>query len=323
MFDTPNVVRYAVSLYIVLGGFAAFYLWRNAAAPNALQNAGIILAGLIPAFIAVLPYVLKTTELKNESNLVIFFNEETKQVISTKLFSPYLSAYSSLFANLEPSALVSRNIEDNEVPKDTAKQYWPFFHKEKGFDLIERLILITFAREFHGHWDVEYQFQQTPWGESKGGKYSYRDSKEIKIFNIASQFEHNQLIRDHSLDIVPPYFKLPSNSKFSVQADDRKRTIIIETPGIGPLTISISPSRAGVAPGGVWGLIEPNENLVALQYNVITKLRYRPYAMKSKVFKRWFGNVSAAIEKLDWEKIDSEVERTLMREMLEKSNLSQ
>ncbi len=323
MFEIPNVVRIAVSLYIVLGGFAAFYLWRNAAAPNALQNAGIILAGLIPAFIAVLPYVLKTTELKNESNLVIFFNEESKQVIQTGLFSPYSSAYFSLFANLSPSDLISREIEDKEIPKDSAKQYWPFFHKERGFDLIERLILSTFAREFCGHWDVDYQLQQTPQGESKRGKYSDRDSKEIKVFKIASQFEHNQLIRDHSLDIVPPYFKLPSNSKFSVQSDVRKRTIIIENPGIGPLTISISPSGAGVAPGGVWGLITPNENLVALEYNATTKLRYRPYATNSKVYKRWFENISAAIEKLDWAKIDSDVERTLMRKMLEKSNLSQ
>ena len=148
MFDTPNVVRIAVSLYIVLGSFAAFHLWRNAAAPNALQNAGIILAGLIPAFIAVLPYVHKTTKLKNEYNLVIFFNEESKQVIQTGLFSPYLRAYFNLFGNLQSSDLMSREIEDKEVSKDTAKQYWPFFHNEKGKYGLRRSI--AFARTKSG-----------------------------------------------------------------------------------------------------------------------------------------------------------------------------
>lgn len=163
MFEPPSIVRFVVILYILLGGFAAILLWRNAAAPTSLQNSGIILAGLLPALIAVLPY-LRGHQLSKDVNLTLFFNESTKQVITSGLLSPYSRAYSSMFANLNQEDFKARKIEDSKVPKGNAKQYFPLFHKETGFNLVERLVLISLIDKFHNHWDIEFHSNSEPTG---------------------------------------------------------------------------------------------------------------------------------------------------------------
>ncbi len=315
MVSSLTMVRIAVLIYLTLGAYVAFSLWRNPAAPNSLQNAGLLLAALLPALIAVLP-LSTPTELKKEFNLVIFFDEESKRVVQTNIFSPYLDAYFLLYANLAPSDLKSRDIKDEEVPEGSAKQYWPSFHQEKGLDLIERLILMTFVNENHMRWDVEYQSHATPAGRIREGKFGEQQFTTINVGKLAPMLEHNQLFRENPIILGWPSFTVPPDSKFSVKGNNQNRTITIDIPQHGSLTISMSPSHGGVAPSGVWGLLAPNENLVALQYRTVVKLKYRPHAVDGKVLRRWFENTSAMIAKFDWATIDSELERTLMRKKL-------
>lgn len=319
MLSSLSMVRIAVLLYLALGAYVAVSLWRNPAAPNSLQTAGVLLAALLPALIAVLP-LSTPSELKKEFNLVLFFDEESKQLVQTALFSPYLAAYSQLFANIDPSDLKSREIKDEEVPEEMAKQYWPSFHKEKGLDLIERLILMTFVNENHMRWDVEYQSHTTPGGITREGEFGEQKFTTINVGKLAPMLEHNQLFRGKPIILGWGSFTIPPNSKFSVQGDNRNRTISIDIPQHGFLTISVSPSSGGVAPSGIWGLLAPNENLVALQYRTVVKLKYRPHAVDGQVLERWFDNTSAMVAKLDWATIDSELERTLMRKRLGNPN---
>lgn len=315
VLSSLSMVRFAVLAYLVLGAWVAISLWRNPAAPNSLQTAGVLLAALLPALIAVLP-LSTPTELKREYNLVIFFDEESKQVVQTHLFSPYLTAYFHLFAGLAPSDLKSREIKDEEVPEGSGKQYWPTFHKEKGLDLIERLMLMTFVNENHMRWDIEYQSHATPLGVSREGKFGEQKFTTINVAKLSPMLEHNQLFRGKPIIHSWPSFTVPPGSKFSVQGDNQSRTISIDITHHDSLTISISPSSAGVAPSGVWGLLPPNKSLIALQYRTIVKLKYRPHATDGQVLARWFENTSAMVAKLDWATIDSELERTLMRKKL-------
>ncbi len=316
MFEI-NIVRFAVIVYIGLGGFMAFLLWRNPAASNALPNAGIVLAGLLPAFIAILPY-WKKIEITNNYNLVLFFDEESRQVINTGLFSPYLRAYHNLYVVDNPSDLKSREISDDEVPEDSAKQYWPVFHHEKGLDLIERLVLNSFANEFHVRWNIEYQSKQTPTGKTRTGSFvGNTQSKTIQTSSLNKMLEHNQLFKGRLVNFDWPSFELPPNSKFLIQEKEGSRVITIEIPSVsGLITMSISPSHSGIAPGGVWGVFKPNDSLSVLEYRTEIKLTYRSNAIDSKAIKRWFDNISRNISKFDWETIDSEVERSLMRQLL-------
>ncbi len=319
MLSSLTMVRIAVLVYLALGTYVAVSLWRNPAAPNSLQTAGVLLAALLPALITVLP-LSTPSELKKEFNLVLFFDEESKQVVQTHLFSPYLAAYFNLFANLDPSELKSRDIKDEEVPKGTAKQHWPYFHKEKGLDLIERLMLTTFAAENHMRWDVEYQTRAGPAGSTREGKFGKQEFSTINVGKLASMLQHNRLFRGKPIILGWPSFKVPPGSRFSAHGDDQSRTMSVYVPQHGSLSISMSPSRSGAAPSGVWGLIPPSENLVAMEYRTVVKLKYRPHAVEGDVLRRWFDNTTAMVARLDWATIDSEVERTLMRQMLGSSS---
>ena len=67
MFSLPNIVRISVLAYLFIGLYVAVTLWKNPAAPNSLQSAGVLLAALLPAFIAVMP-LSTPSELKKEFN---------------------------------------------------------------------------------------------------------------------------------------------------------------------------------------------------------------------------------------------------------------
>ena len=54
MFDSLGV-RIALGFYVIFAGIALFLLWRNSAASDALKNAGILLASILPVVIAVFP----------------------------------------------------------------------------------------------------------------------------------------------------------------------------------------------------------------------------------------------------------------------------
>lgn len=295
MLSSLSIVRIAVLLYLALGAYVAVSLWRNPEAPNSLQNAGVLLAALLPALIAVLP-LSTPTELKKEFNLVLFFDEESKQVVQTDLFSPYLTAYSQLFTGIDPLDLKSRDIKDEEVPEGTAKQYWPSFHQEKGLDLIERLVLMTFVNENHMRWDIEYQSHATPVGIVREGKFGEQKFTKIEVATLSPMLVHNQLFRGKPIIHTWPSFTIPLGSKFSVQGDNQSRTISIDIPHHGSLTISISPSSAGVAPSGVWGLLPPHKSLVALEYRTVVKLKFDLTQLMAKC-----SNVGLIIRQRCWQ----------------------
>ncbi len=183
-------------------------------------------------------------------------------------------------------------------------------------DLIERLMLNTFVQENHVRWDIEYQSHVTPAGVTREGKSGDQNFTTINVGKLAPMLEHNQLFHGKPIILGWPTFTIPPGGKFSVQGNNQSRTISIDIPKHGTLTISTSPSRGGVAPSGVWGLFAPNENLIALQYRTVVKLKYRPHAVNGKIIRRWFDNTSAMVAKLDWATIDSELERKLMRKSL-------
>ncbi len=91
MISSINIVRIAVLIYLALGIYVSIALWRNPAAPNSLQNAGVLLAALLPALIAVLP-LSTPSELKKEFNLVIFFDEKNGRCRKRKVSCLHSSA---------------------------------------------------------------------------------------------------------------------------------------------------------------------------------------------------------------------------------------
>ena len=87
MFESFNIVKLGIIFYVVIAIPVTIFLWRNSAAPDGIRNSGIMIVGLLPALLAVLPY-LKIQELKKEFIFSLFFDEGKMQVEQVGIFTP-------------------------------------------------------------------------------------------------------------------------------------------------------------------------------------------------------------------------------------------
>lgn len=322
--STTIIVRIAISIYALFAGGLAIFLWRNPASSDSLKATGILAAGLIPATIVLAPLFKSRTTLNHDLNAVLFFNEKERTVVQT-IFDPYSRAYFSLTANLDNDILVSREISNDEIEQGHAKQYWTFYQNEKGLDLMERLVLITIAQKFQGHWDITSKTKITPTGSQTTSKYGDEESREVKIWDLAKNYSHNEIIKSYPHEIVPPMFHVPVKCKINIEtqgvmttSDKRIRRIEFNIPGEAKLSISLTSSSAGPAGFGVWGLLPPNKDLYSLEYRIDTQFEYRENAAKGKKYLEWYENMLSALNKLSWDNIDTEIEKGLMRQLLSK-----
>ncbi len=246
-------------------------LYRNSSAPNSLQNTSILVAGILPALIAILPY-LRSNVLQCEYRYALFFDEAAKKVVNTGFSHPYSIAYSSIFSNLNADDLSSREIEDDEIPKVFAKEYWRFFLKERGLDLVERAVLLQLAGTFTRHWDIHWTKKKTPAGLSFQGRYEDSpDGEEVQMAELHHRFSHNSLIHDKWVELVPPWLRIPPNSRITTSqvnvAGKTQRRITISN-SEAELHVTISVAGGSVAEQGIWGFSSGMEGLRVLEYRV-------------------------------------------------------
>jgi hypothetical protein len=80
-------VKIALAFFVLLASGVVILLWRNTAAPDSLQNTGILIAGLLPALVAILPY-LAVNKDSREFKYFLFFDESAKKAIMTGMVMP-------------------------------------------------------------------------------------------------------------------------------------------------------------------------------------------------------------------------------------------
>jgi hypothetical protein len=96
MFDT-SIVRSILIVYLALSSFVVFIMWQNAASDDALKNAGIACAAILPLCVAVLPY-LEREILKSDSKLMILYDASAKAFSAGEGPNPYCIRYLSFFS---------------------------------------------------------------------------------------------------------------------------------------------------------------------------------------------------------------------------------
>ncbi len=218
IFEPSYLIRIFAIIYAVLAIFAAIMLWLNSAAQDALTNTGIVVAGLIPVFIAILPY-LKTQEKQKEYIISLFFDENKKQLIQGNInkdfFSPYLNAYFPFYSNLQKDALKQETTENLGVHGDTLVEHWHEFYKNKGLDFVERGILMKLIQSFMSHWDFETSKNSLPSGSIISKKLENKEVKKITSKELGDIFSHNNLLKNNWLDISPPYLNIPPDTSIT------------------------------------------------------------------------------------------------------------
>ncbi len=190
--------------------------------------------------------------------------------------------------------------------------------------MIERAVLLKIASKFGASWDVKFVSRLTPGGKEIQGEFGETSGKIIRMDKLKEKFRHNKLIYDKWAGLVPPSFILPPNSSIETlltgQGEHNLRSILIKSRE-AELEISIRTHSGGTAEGGIWGILPPNKNLYTLSYRITVKIRLAPWkdTPTSKVYERWYENMINSLSELDFQSIDKEVEKALMRQMLESS----
>jgi hypothetical protein len=310
-----NFVKLAIGVYLFAGAAAAILLWRNSANPDAIKNAGILFAGVIPALIAILPYMTARVENKR-LEYALFYDNNLKRIVPIGTYDPYLRAYHNVFANL-------KNEDFSADAAKTQTDYW----KGRGLDLIERAILIEVAAKFQVHWNIqEFSSKLTPMGETARFNLGLdQPQQKIEMKDVRKVFAYNELVSKPEHDLIFPSFSLPPCGAIHAKKSDSNvptRTIIIDTCDVR-VTITITPSASGGLPGGVWGIVGSSAHLGLLEYSVETqaKFAWAKQTSETKLYERWVANLNSALEKFDWSNVDREAEKLLMRQMLERQRV--
>lgn len=310
MFDS-TLVRIILLSYIGFAGFVLFLLWRNAAAPDALKNTGVLFASMLPVVIAVFPY-LNQERITRDFTFDFFYDSQQKQIITGDRFNSYDSNYIYMFTNLSliPNALNAKDFSE--------------VMESKGFDIIEKGIIEMLFMKFMRHWDIETKKFEGPIGKSESwGAASKLPLTKIKLSEIQQIFEHNQFIVTPGV-LVHPDMSVPPNTKITTKTNKHSRLIIFENP-YTTVEISIFPFLGSVAQHGIWGVLKidpanPNR-YYAIEYRIVAsqKLsRTKVYSPQMQNYKRWFENICDILQKCDWSTVDEQVEKNLTREAVSK-----
>ncbi|MBU4257600.1 MAG: hypothetical protein KKC39_00185 [Candidatus Omnitrophica bacterium] len=310
MFDS-NVVKISLFFYIILAGLALFLLWRNSAAPDALKNAGILLASILPVLIVVLPY-FKQEIITRQYSFALFYDSENKQIVVGDKFNPYYSNYMYMFTNLSkiPNALDAKDFSE--------------VMDKKGIDIVEKGIVDTLIGKFMMHWDIETKKFEGPVGRSESWSGASKLHKEtIPISEIQKIFKSNPFIATPGI-IVHPNTSVPPKTSITVKTDNRCRAIVFVNP-FAVMEIDIAPSSGMVAQHGIWGaIIADPKNMnryYVIEYKITANLKLnktKVYSPEMKYYRKWFENVCDVLERFDWSTVDKNIEKTLNREAISK-----
>jgi len=310
MFDSIGV-RIALFFYIIFASVALFLLWRNSAAPDALKNAGILLASILPVIIVVYPY-LKQERITHDFTFNLFYDAQEKQIVAGDDFNSYGANYIHMFTNLSmvPDALNAKDIsEAMEV---------------KGLNIIEKGIIETLLLKFMTHWDIETKKFEGPISKSESwGASSKLPSIKIELSKIQNLFKHNPFVATPNI-LVHPTMCIPQNTEIIIKNDEKSRAIIFKNP-YTTIEISIRFSSMGVAQHGVWGVLKidpknPNRYYV-IEYRIVASQKInktKVYAPEMGSYRRWFENICDMLQKFDWSTVNQQIEKSLTREAVSK-----
>jgi len=312
------IVRITLILFISCAAPAVFLLWRNAAAPDAAKNAGIVIAAMLPVLIAVFPY-FNTQILENRYAYLLLYDKTTGELTTGKPGNPYHLSYIRMFANIGGgTADVHQQLRDSDPQA---------FTKDKGLNLIERGIMAALVDRFFFNWDQEEKTIKLP-GQVIDVLQSDANSLKtvLSMADITSQFPNNVLIESPGM-LTGIQFVLPPNTRvIRTRSQDGYGLKIQLSNSILPVDINVNFTGMVAQQQGIWGVQNPDPDDINRYYgvgfNVIVTGRPNRtmiYAPEMTQYRRWFDNISATLAIYDWEKIDKAIEESLRRQSISKN----
>lgn len=306
------IIKISLVLYSLCAGFIVWFLWRNTAAPNALQHTGIIFASIVPILILVSPY-LKAEKLESVFIYTLFFDFERKEITTGETPGPYFLSYLSMFTN------ISTSIGDDPNSRDECYKLM----EAKGMDIIEKGILEVLLQNFSVHWDIEpRKFRGPLWTSTEWSNASKLRKNTIVIDELRSIFKHNQLISQPDV-IVHSGLSIPPGS-LHVDQSDNLRTLVLNN-SYACLQIQVRKTGGCVMQHGIEGILSPDPNNInrywAETYKVSVSMKLRRtkvYSPNMKTYRRWFANITDSLSVYDWQVIENKIADHLNRKATSK-----
>lgn len=284
-------VRSFLFIYVIFAAISVYLLWRNAAAPDALKNTGIVVASLLPVLVSIRPYLNPGKEERNFV-YVLLYDAKEKKVVSGDLSGWYTARYLSM--------LPRPDIRDAYMADDFRELIGP-----KGLDIIESGIIdMLRMRFFLEKWDVII----TPISGPGFVLHDIKTGSNEEVTKLSTQelgkiFRHNRIVATHSAPSEPS-LSLPPHSKLKVSQAEKSRTIIIDNP-YSTVSIAIYVKGGGVLMNEILGVLkldpENKFRYSAIQFLVTASMvpsRGRVYSPGMVAYKRWYENVSHALAEL-------------------------
>lgn len=306
------VVQAMLAIYFAIAAIAVFLLWQNAAAPDALKNASIALASILPLVVSVFPY-LNAEKLESKFTYILLYDSKEKRIIAGNPPNVYFSSYINMFTNL------------SLVPGATELDNWTQLQGPPGLDIVEKGILSELLITFGHNWDIiKTNVFRGPMFESYGfSNGPSTESAKVSIEELRKMFVHNRLVTTQGV-IVSPVLVLPPKSKLVARHDENSRSFTITNPYV-TLKVSFDIGSGGAAQHGIWGVLEPDANdmnrYYAVHYEVsavMTLNRFKVHSPWMGSYRRWYANISDLLSKHDWEKVDEKIERFITRQAISK-----
>jgi hypothetical protein len=305
------IVRIGLFVYAILCILALILLWKNAAATDALKNAGILLASILPVLIVVLPYI-NYREVSYNYNYILIYDSKKKTLVTGDHWNVYESIYRDMFVNISkmPEAISEDNMDN--------------YHRIKGLDIIEKGIVGALINRFISHWDVVWQENRGPGYVMSSAIVSTEDSTRLSLEQIRESFVHNRLISTPELTVYWPLC-LPPKSTLKTSQPDGHRIIRLSN-DFSLVSIEIRSSGGIVAQQGVWGVLQPDpedmNRFYALGYQVsltIRTKRMKQYAPEMEAYSRWYENIRTVLSRFDWDFVVKEIEHESMKKAISKT----
>lgn len=303
-------VRVGIIIYSVVAFITLSLLWRNVSAPDAVKNAGILIATILPMVIAVLPYIIVREE-SYPYNFILFYDSKNNALTTGDSRNSYEHFYRHMFTNLPNSAMVADNITD--------------FTKKKGLDIIEKGIVEELMMRFISNWDLVWHESPGPnYVIFSGAKGTIEASKQISLEQIRKDFSHNSLISVPGI-LVSPRFHIPPNSTLTTSQPDGSRIITITTQ-CSTVSIAVQFSSYNVTQKGIWGVLkadpqDPNR-YYTIGYQVLLTIRpkrFNQYPPGIESYSRWYENIKDALQRYDWKYVDKQIEQREIRKAIQKT----
>ena len=309
---SPQIVKVSLICYGVFACVSILLLWRNASAPDALKNAGIVVASILPIAISALPYLTLET-IEKRLNYMLLFDTDLKRITQGRVPNPYFIAYIPMFANIPDieNAFSADNFSD--------------LMGKQGLDFVERGVLEGLLSTFQLAWDIvpTSKFKGPGFSSLEYAQGTSTEKTEISLPQLQAIFKHNRWIPQPGV-VVNPQLVLPPNSQFGVESNEQGRTIKITNPMLS-VKITMSPQMGGVQQQGIWGVQSPDPqnmnryNAVFFRVSISGELnRTRVHSPEMTIYRRWFENITEALSRFDWERIDNDIQQTSLREAVSK-----